>query len=265
MLIGHEKLTETFKHLAQGDRLSHGYLFFGEPNIGKFSFAMGLAAYLETGEFREPSRPLGETTVIRPDDEGTIGISSIREAKYFLTQKPVYSSRRVIIIDEAEKLTLQAQHAILIMAEEPPPTGLIILVVSNQEALLPTIQSRLQKIYFPRVSSGLISTFLIKQFKISQREAAEISKISFGRPGRAIKIANSKSQIAKKKNKKELIEAMTESNEAMQENFTELIAELAKDPVQNYAELKSILNRLRLISQFNTNKRLQLESALWNI
>ena len=58
---------------------------------------------------------------------------------------------------------------------------------------------------------------------------------------------------------------MTENNEVMEEELTEIIAELAKNPIKNYANLKSILNRLTKISQFNTNKRLQLESALWNI
>ena len=56
-----------------------------------------------------------------------------------------------------------------------------------------------------------------------------------------------------------------DDSEAMNQYFTELIAELAEDPIKNYKELKAILNRLTKISEFNTNKRLQLESALWNI
>ena len=146
MLVGHEKLTETFKQLIKDDRLSHGYIFFGEPQVGKFAFALSLATYLETGEFGESTRPLGETSVIQPDEEGSISINSIRNSKYFLFQKPVYSSYRVVIVNDAEKLTPQAQHAILKIAEEPPGTALIILIVSNPDALLPTIQSRLQKI-----------------------------------------------------------------------------------------------------------------------
>ena len=265
MLIGHEKLTKTFKRLIQEDKLSHGYIFFGEPEVGKFSFAAGLAAYLETGEFHKLSRPLGEALIIRPNEEGTIGINDIRESKYFLFQKPAHSLRRTVIVDGAERLTSQAQHSLLKIAEEPPASALIMLIVSNPEALLPTLQSRLQKIYFSRVNSKLITAMLAKQFKITKEKAAEIAKISFGRPGRAIRIANSKGQIARGRNKKTLIEEMIESNGAMEEQLTEIIAQLAKDPVGNCEKLKSILNRASLISQFNTNKRLQLESALWNI
>ena len=265
MLVGHEKLTETFKQLIKDDRLSHGYIFFGEPQVGKFAFALSLATYLETGEFGESTRPLGETSVIQPDEEGSISINSIRNSKYFLFQKPVYSSYRVVIVNDAEKLTPQAQHAILKIAEEPPRTALIILIVSNPDALLPTIQSRLQKIYFPRVSFNLIAETLINELKLTKVQAADIAKISFGRPGRAIKLAENRKQKIENRNKKALIEELMDDSEAMNQYFTELIAELAEDPIKNYKELKAILNRLTKISEFNTNKRLQLESALWNI
>ncbi len=269
MLIGHEKLTETFKQLIKDDRLSHGYIFFGEPGVGKFSFAVSLATYLETGEFQKLSRPLGETLIIRPDEEGTVSINDIRESKYFLFQKPAHSSRRTVIVNDAESLTPQAQHAILKIAEEPPSSALIMLIVPNPEALLPTLQSRLQKIYFPRVSSKLTTAMLVKQFKVTKEKAAEITKISFGKPGRAIKLVEGGGQTrqlaGENRDKKEVIERMTESNEVMKEELTEIIAELAKDPIGNYEKLKSILNRASLISQFNTNKRLQLESALWSI
>src|SRR3972149_3788588 len=260
MLIGHDILFERFKGLIENGGLSHGYIFFGEPGVGKFSFAVGLAAYLETGKFQELSRPLGEILIIRPNDEGTISINDIRESKYFLFQKPAHSPRRTVIVDDAERLTPQAQHAILKIAEEPPASTLIMLVVSNSESLLPTLQSRLQKIYFPRVDSKLIAAMLIKRFKITKEKATEITKISFGRPGRAIRLAENRKQKIENRSKKNLIEELMGDSEAMNQYFTKLIAELAEDPVKNYKELKAILNRLTKISEFNTNKRLQLES-----
>ncbi len=269
VLIGHEKLTETFKRLVKDSRLSHGYIFFGEPQIGKFSFALALASYLETNKFAVPHRPLSETLVIQADDKGIIGIDLIRELKYFLLQKPVNSNYRVAIINEADRLTSQAQHAILKIAEEPPASSLIILVLTNPEALLPTIPSRLQKIYFPRLNSALIKDFLVKEFNLTAEEAARITELSFGRPGRAIKLTESRKQIRQLaegiRNKKSLIEELIENHEAMNQYLTELIAELAKDPIKNYQSLKSIIHRLTKMSQFTTNKRLQLESALWNI
>lgn len=265
MLIGHDELIKSFEKLLKENKLSHGYLFFGEPEVGKFSFAENLAAYLEIGEFQKSQRPLTETLVLKSGEEETIGIDNIREAKYFLNQKPTYSSRRIVIIDEAEKLTPQAQHAILKIAEEPPETCLIIIIASNPEVLLPTLQSRLQKIYFPRINSALITTLLVKQFKLNKEKAAKITEISFGRPGRAIKLAENGTQKIESRSRKALIEGLMDDEEAMSQYLTDLIAQLAKNPIKNYIELKAVLNRLTKMSQFNTNKRLQLESALWNI
>lgn len=264
MLVGQEKLTDIFKKLADTHRLSHAYLFFGEPQVGKFSFAAALANYLETGDFLKPSRILNDTLIVKPDPEGTIGIDAIRGIKRFLLQKPVYAPYRTVVIASGERMTAQAQHALLKVAEEPPETGLIILVVSNPEVLLSTLRSRLQQIYFPRVSAEVIAKMLTKETKITSAKANGIAKISFGRPGRAMELARSKDHGPRIKNKKELIVEMVENPGLLEENMTEMITELAKEPVKNCKVLRSILDRLTKISQFNTNKRLQLETALWN-
>ena len=265
MLIGHDNLTQNFKKIIDGNKFSHAYLFFGEPEVGKFSFALALGNYLETGSFDEPSGPLTETFIIRPDEKGTIGIDSARELKRFLLQTPVRSSRRMVIIDNAEWLTAQAQQAILKIVEEPPQTALIILIVSNSDSLLPTLQSRMQKIYFPRVATALIVSMLVKKVRVAKTESTRIAQISFGRPGRAIKLAGNRKQESGIRNKKELVGGMVEDPEFLREQLSEIIAKLARDPVKNYKTLRSIIGRLTKISQFNTNKRLQLESALWNI
>ena len=56
--------------------------------------------------------------------------------------KPYQGPYKVYLIEEAEKMTVQAQNALLKTLEEPPEYGVIILMTSSLEALLPTIQSR---------------------------------------------------------------------------------------------------------------------------
>jgi DNA polymerase-3 subunit delta' len=274
MLIGYENLIKTFQQLVKNNRLAHSYIFFGEAETGKFSFARALAAYLEGGQF-EPAEFLQETIIIRPNEKDIIGIDAVRDLKYFLAQKPVQSERRVAIIDEGEKLTHQAENAILKIAEEPPASSLIILIVTNPEILLDTLQSRFQKIYFPRLSPDLIKSFLIKQYRLKSREAEELARASFGRPGRAIKLLqNEAAQEARqmalallrdRKNKQRIISALIEDKEKFNYLLADLISELAKDPLQNWTILKLILDRLGKMAQFNTNPRIQLEAALWNI
>jgi len=282
MLCGHKNLQESFSALSKKGNLSHGYIFFGEPQVGKFSFASSLAGFLETGDFESDGRMLSEVLIIKES-----GIDCVREIKNFLWQKPQNSPKRTVIIDNADLLTAEAQSAILKITEEPPEHALIILIVSNLNNILPPILSRLQKIYFPRISKDEISEFLIKNFDIKKDRAEELAVLAYGRPGRAMDLINNKelskidemaqkflrstgfnrSQVIKKlvddqkaKSRSELRSATGEKPEILDQFFESLIVILRKDPVKNHQMIRSVLSRLFLIKSYNVNKRLQIEA-----
>ena len=278
-LVGHEKLERSFKKLIKEDRLSQGYIFFGEAQVGKFTFAKYLVNFLEAGEFEEPTRILSEALFIKPitqDGGESIGIDEVRRIKKFLYEKPVNSKKRTVIIDDAEQLTLQAQNAILKIAEEPPRAGLLILIVPNHEALLPTVQSRFQKVYFPRASKKVIKEILVRELNATPEIAGKIAEYSFGRIGRAKGLVSDKEVVnlvketagflKNKESQQTFLRKLVESDKGQIKPFiTAVISELAKDTPKNYLALKAILGRFTLISQLNLNKRLQLETALlWN-
>lgn len=73
-----------------------------------------------------------------------LGIELVRDLKRNLSRKPYQAKERLVFIPEAEKLTLEAQNALLKTLEEPPKNTFIILTLSRKEALLPTILSRAQ-------------------------------------------------------------------------------------------------------------------------
>lgn len=143
---------DLFKKLVAEDKLSHAYLFFGgneADRAAKFEFAKALVNFLENKVFELPVKPLLELMEIVKDEDGGVGIESAREMKRFLYQKPIACQYRVAVIRDAESMTPQAQNAILKVVEEPPESGLIIFIARNEDSFLPTIASRLQKIYFP--------------------------------------------------------------------------------------------------------------------
>lgn len=150
MNLGYESLASDFKRLADAGKLSHGYIFFGPGQASKKPFAVALARYLEEGKFSASGGVLGDTLQVSPDENGTLGIDRIREVKSFLWQKPNRSTYRTVIIDGGEFLTDEAQNALLKVAEEPPPSALIFLLIDDPERLRLTLQSRLQKIFFAR-------------------------------------------------------------------------------------------------------------------
>ncbi len=276
MLIGHDNLVKTFKRLIKEDKLSHGYIFFGEPQVGKATFAKYMANFLEFGEFEDSLGIPTESLIITPDiqkGDNSIGIDAVRNIKQFLYSKPVRSLRRTVIIDNAETLTSQAQNAILKIAEEPPPSGLLILVLSNPEVVLPTLQSRFQKVYFPRASTKTVKNFLVKKAKIGVKDASKIAAISVGRIGRANDIALNEKWAALDKEVGKFLKGINrgaiikdlidpEKKDKLLLFLVEVISRLREDKERNYPALKAILKRLTFMSQFSVNKRLQLEAGL---
>lgn len=79
-------------------------------------------------------------------EKKSISIDAIRNLKKHIFQKPVKSTFRLAIIEEADKLTTQAQNSFLKLLEEPPSTAKLILVTSKPKQLLPTVRSRLTTI-----------------------------------------------------------------------------------------------------------------------
>jgi len=146
-----EELVNNFRKLIENDKLSHSYLFFGAGKE-KSIFSWSLANFLEKEKFEKPKEFLSELLIISPNEKGSIGIDKIRNIVYYLWQEPTASSKRVVIIEDAEALTIEAQNAALKVVEEPPRKSLIIFLTKTAEDLLPTLNSRLQKIFFPETS-----------------------------------------------------------------------------------------------------------------
>lgn len=81
-------------------------------------------------------------------DKGEIDILQIREINDFLSFKPYYGSFKAVLVENAERMNLEAQSCFLKTLEEPKGRTLIILISRSPEILLPTILSRCQTIKF---------------------------------------------------------------------------------------------------------------------
>lgn len=245
MLFGHEDKISEFKNLIRENALSHAYIFFGDNQIGKFTFAQSLAYFLENGEFDYPNegqKVLVDFLAILPDPEKeSISIATVRQIKNFLFQRPLRSMKRTVVIDQAEKLTPEAQPALLKIVEEPPPDSLLIFIVTDPAVFLPALVSRCQKIYFRRLSMQKLIEILEKYYHLPAIQAKKIAADSFGRLGRALK--------------------MLESKNANEENFEfwleNNILKLRKNLIKNSKILAWLLERELLIKRYNINKNLQ--------
>jgi DNA polymerase-3 subunit delta' len=127
--------------------------------------------------------------VVGPDEKGKIGVEAVHELQHALYYQQ-YERRgwRVVVLAEAETLTLPAQSALLKTLEEPPAGTLIILTSETPQALLPTVLSRCVLIFTPALPLPAIEAFVREAYP--QADAAAIAASSRGLIGRAIEHAS---------------------------------------------------------------------------
>lgn len=99
----------------------------------------------------------------------SISIDQIRDLKGHIYKKPLTGLYKLIIIESAEKLTQEAQNALLKILEEPPSHAIIILGAANKTSLLPTIVSRVTTIHAPHEAKSESTSDLMISGGISEK------------------------------------------------------------------------------------------------
>jgi len=245
MLFGHEDKVREFEKVIETGRLGHAYLFFGDAQIGKFSFAKSLGHFLESKKFESSDEPLFDTKIFAPNEKDVIGIDAIRSLKSFLWQTPFRSSKKLAIIDEAHALTTEAQSALLKIVEEPPPHGLLIFIASNTQIFFPPLLSRLNKIYFRRLPAEKLEKVLIEHFNVPPAKAKTIALNSFGRIGSALDILNGGTKTG-------------ETEDSLEKDLENKILALRKQgTLKNASLIAWLLEKETALKRFNLNKNLQ--------
>lgn len=203
-IVGHEKIKEHLINAINLNKVSHAYIFNGAEGIGKKTLAAAFAKAVQCEE--GGSVPCGKCRSCIQADSGnqpdiiwvnhekpaSIGVEDVRmQVNSDILIKPYSSRYKVYIIDDAQKMTVQAQNAILKTIEEPPAYGIIILLTTNADSLLPTILSRCVTLNLKPVSNKEIENYLMTEEKIPDYMARFAASFAQGRLGRAISIATS--------------------------------------------------------------------------
>ena len=137
---------------GMGARLPHALLIHGPPGWGAELVANALALDLMHVESSRDARGVAHPDLrwLQPED-GVIRVDAIRQIVEFLVQTPQAAGRKIAVIEDADRMNLNAANALLKSLEEPPPESFIALSTSAPEQLLPTVRSRCQQI---RIMSG---------------------------------------------------------------------------------------------------------------
>ncbi|TXH07321.1 MAG: hypothetical protein E6Q06_02945 [Candidatus Moraniibacteriota bacterium] len=191
-ICGHGNVRERLHRIASLSVMPQSFLFSGPRRLGKFLVALEFARALNGSS--EEVEYAGEHDILvigRTDNVSTdaskasalLSVEDIRKAEVFLSRFPIAGRYRILIIDNAERLTISAENALLKLLEEPNSTSLIILITPLPGRLLSTVRSRLFECVFSPVSAEDIRVFfpniMIPEFFLS-----------LGLPGLIASVAN---------------------------------------------------------------------------
>ena len=132
--------------------LPQALLLSGPAGVGLLTIATDIAK--QPSNVLRPKNIKGET-----DPNGTISIEAIRELYHHTRTKTTH--RRIIIIDDAERMSHGAQNAFLKLLEEPNSSTFFILTTHSPETLLPTVRSRTQHLAIQPTSTDQARQFII--------------------------------------------------------------------------------------------------------
>lgn len=195
---------KTAAQLAAAARTPTGSLIFQGPRgLGKATAARELATRLNCQNPAPDGAPQpcaacraiaagNFADFIRVDSGGkaSLGIESVRHLMSGLGLRPYAAgATRVVVIDDADRLTVEAQNALLKLLEEPPPATLIILIAEQIQSLLITVRSRCQAVRFLRPGEADLAAYLVSTQGIPGPQAAQLAAAAAGSPGTALGLA----------------------------------------------------------------------------
>ena len=193
-IIGHHKEREALRKAAGKSAAAQAYLFTGPRGIGKSLCALEFASLLARDPAFEPTADKPhpyDVLILRPLEETKRGVTktknisaeSVRDALRFLGHFPAGGGMRVLIIEDAHRLSETAQNVLLKTLEEPQSTAAIILLTHEPGALLQTVLSRVKRVRFGFVSEDVIREEMDSMY--TKEELAEVAPFFFalGRPG----------------------------------------------------------------------------------
>ena len=197
-IIGQEHIKEHFQNAIRQKKVSHAYIIQGERSSGKEYIAKLFAQALQCeGEGTDPcdkcqsciqvasgSHP--DIIFVTHEKPNSIGVEDVRaQINQDMGIKPYKSPYKIYIVNECEKMTPQAQNALLKTLEEPPAYGVILLLTTSLDSLLPTILSRCVVLNMHPAKDEQVKEYLMADLHIPSYKADICVAFARGNVGRA--------------------------------------------------------------------------------
>ncbi len=201
-IVGQSQLLRMMDSILSGGRIAHAYIFAGPRGAGKNTLS---SLFVKAMLCRTPGdkpchacKPCKQfdsgnhpdvSRIRRPEDKKIIPVDLIRAMREDIIIKPFQNGKKIVFIDEADKMTEEAQNALLKTLEEPPAHACIILLAENTNALLPTILSRCQLFKVRSLPVQDAAKIVMQRLNLPAQEARVYAALARGIPGIALELA----------------------------------------------------------------------------
>ncbi|NTV41574.1 MAG: AAA family ATPase [Candidatus Moranbacteria bacterium] len=297
--VGNKKTVSFLQKSLEKGAFNHAYIFSGPQGVGKTTLAKIFSQALITGKEMnldvsfQDKQALLDLIVIEPEivekkdviKTRDIPIEAVRQAQQSLSLFPYHGKFKVLIIKDAHRMKNSPQNALLKLLEEPNQTSILILITSELDKILPTVQSRCEKINFSLATQIEIA----QAFSGKNNFASDIPVLAMGRPAIAKNILENSEELELRRQQQQQLEKLRKGtlNERMLlaeefskdvrrtlETFNAWIWLLRLDALSNsdelvrnktYETIERIQESITLLKSTNANGRLLLEVLFMDI
>ena len=202
-IIGHEDIIRHLKTAKKTGKISHAYLFTGNPGSGKKLIAGTFAAALQCEKDdtwacmecdscrKAAAKNHPDIITLTHEKPNLITIDEVREQViHDVAIRPYASPYKVYIIPDADLMNPAAQNAILKTIEEPPEYAVILLLTTSAQSLLPTILSRCVRLDLKVVEDRLVRRYLMEHLHVADYQADLDVSVAQGSIGKAEEAAS---------------------------------------------------------------------------
>lgn len=246
------------ERLKDDTNLSQSLLFWGESDLGKLTTAKMFAKSILCNNHKlggcntcENCKAIDNNW--HPDyllinsNNDTIVVDDTSPIFKFFLYKPQLGKKRILIINDCEKLNLSTQSSLLKLLEEPKNDFLIILVSTNPQKLLKTIRSRIIPIRFTKPSKKDLVDFIEKKYQKDIKNLEYLINLSEGKPAKLINFIENQEALKIKENNVQIYKNILKGNFVQQSNIIKnIVSNLKeKDEEKNLSKknyLKNIVN-----------------------
>ncbi len=232
-IVGHAGAVSMLRRAIVQGRLSHAYLFTGQPGVGKHALAMAFAMALNCEASPPPGQaypdvPCGlcpscsrirrgahpdvveanlQTQAAAAAESGArksgpakeLKIEAVRDLLSNVGLRAHSARWKIYIIGDADLLNEEASNGMLKTLEEPPPGTILVLLADDETAVLPTILSRCFLVPLRPLSREAVAENLVSLQGIEPEEARNLAALSAGRFGYALGLLGDRESAARRR------------------------------------------------------------------